>query len=160
MLPILARMAAKAASSDGKKEVKLEIDTKALKTLAEKVRKLGPQNPHVKRGLNEIGVRWVARIKANFRNSVDPYGNKWAPVTHRQGQPLIDTGRLRNSIKHDVRGIDVYLTSPIIYADTHNEGLRGIRKRRFTPDQRGLPKKWLEEYETILLKHVQKALEE
>lgn len=159
MLPILARMAARAASSDDKKQIEMQIDTRDLKTLAEKIKRLGPNNTHIRSGLEKIGTRWVARIKANFRNGVDPYGNKWAPIHHRKGQPLLDTGRLRNSIKHDVRGIDIYLTSPLIYADTHNNGRGAIKKRRFTPDKRGLPRKWLDEYETIMLEQVNKALE-
>lgn len=159
MLPILARIAAAKAAKQPPVDVSMEIDTRQMKTLAEKIKHLGPNNPHIKQGLNNIGVRWVARIKANFRNSTDPYGVAWAAIYHRQGQPLLDTGRLRNSIKYDVRGIDIYLTSPLIYADTHNQGRANIKKRRFTPDNRGLPQQWLKEYERIMLEQVNKALE-
>ncbi|AIB35500.1 hypothetical protein PS417_07895 [Pseudomonas simiae] len=78
--------------------ITLEVDTSALQELVSKVRQLGHANPHVKKGLNQIGVRWIARVKTCFQRSVDPYGQPWAPLHHRQGQPHLDTGRLRNSI--------------------------------------------------------------
>lgn len=162
MTPFFGRIAAKFRSFFSKKEpqIQVEVDVRQLRTLAEKINRLGPQNSHIKQGLNEVGVRWTARIKANFRTSQDPYGNQWAPIKHRKGQPLIDTARLVNSIKHDVRGLELVMTSPLIYAETHNFGSkdRGIKRRAFLPDDRGLPKKWSEEYETIMAKKIEKAL--
>lgn len=137
--------------------ITLEVDTSALQELVSKVRQLGPANPHVKKGLNQIGVRWIARVKTCFQRSVDPYGNLWAPITHRQGQPLLDTGRLRNSIKHNVRGANLELASNLIYADNHQYGIT-VKQRRFLPDKQGLPKAWLAEYQNILLQNIENAL--
>ena len=68
--------------------ITLEVSTAALQKLIQKVKQLGPNNAHVKKGLNQIGVRWVAKIKICFQRSMDPYGNPWAPITHRQGLEL------------------------------------------------------------------------
>ncbi|SDY27966.1 phage virion morphogenesis protein [Pseudomonas salomonii] len=137
--------------------ITLEVDTSALQELVSKVRQLGPANPHVKKGLNQIGVRWIARVKTCFQRSVDPYGQPWAPIHHRQGQPLLDTGRLRNSIKHNVRGTNLELASNLIYADNHQYGIT-VKQRRYLPDKQGLPKAWLAEYQNILLQNLENAL--
>lgn len=137
--------------------ITLEIRTEALKELIRRVNQLGPNNAHVQKGLNQIGVRWVARVKVGFQRSVDPYGNPWAPITHRQGQPLLDTGRLRNSVKHNVRGTNLELASNLVYADNHQYGIT-VRQRRFLPDQQGLPKAWLAEYEKTMLENIENAL--
>lgn len=137
--------------------ITLEVDTSALQELVSKVRHLGPANPHVKKGLNQIGVRWIARVKTCFQRSVDPYGQPWAPIHHRQGQPLLDTGRLRNSIKHNVRGTNLELASNLIYADNHQYGIT-VKQRRYLPDKTGLPKAWLAEYQNILLQNIENAL--
>lgn len=137
--------------------ITLEVDTAALQELIGKVRRLGPNNVHVKKGLNQIGVRWIARIKVCFQRSTDPYGTPWAPIHHRQGQPLLDTGRLRNSIKHNVRGTNLELASNLIYADNHQYGIT-VKQRRYLPDKQGLPKAWLAEYQNILLQNIENAL--
>lgn len=142
----------------GSQPITLEVDTRGLEELVRKVRQLGPANPHVKKGLNQIGVRWVARIKTCFQRGIDPYGQRWAPIHHRQGQPLLDTGRLRNSIKHNVRGTNLELASNLVYADNHQYGIT-VKQRRFLPDKSGLPKQWLDEYQKILLENIENALE-
>lgn len=144
--------------TSGSQPITLEVDTRGLEELVRKVRQLGPANPHVKKGLNQIGVRWVARIKTCFQRGIDPYGQRWAPIHHRQGQPLLDTGRLRNSIKHNVRGTNLELASNLVYADNHQYGIT-VKQRRFLPDKSGLPKQWLDEYQKILLENIETGLE-
>lgn len=144
--------------TSGSQPITLEVDTQGLEELVRKVRQLGPANAHVKKGLNQIGVRWVARIKTCFQRGIDPYGQRWAPIHHRQGQPLLDTGRLRNSIKHNVRGTNLELASNLVYADNHQYGIT-VKQRRFLPDKSGLPKQWLDEYQKILLENIENALE-
>ena len=156
MIPVITR--ALAASSTGDRSVELVANTKQLQALAAKVKKLGPGNPHIRTGLQEVAALWENRIKSNFRKSVNPYGEKWADIKHRQGQPLIDTGVLRNSISGEVRGLSIVLGSPLEYADTHQSGIR-VKQRMFLPSkERGLPDKWKNEYVKILIKNVEKAL--
>lgn len=156
MIPIITR--ALAASSTGDRSIELVANTKQLQDLAAKVKKLGPTNQHIRAGLQEVAALWENRIKANFRRSINPYGEKWADIKHRQGQPLIDTGMLRNSISGEVRGLSIVLGSPLIYADTHQRGIK-VKQRMFLPNkERGLPDKWKNEYVKILIKNVEKAL--
>ena len=81
MTPIIAR--AIAASSSGDRSIALVADTKQLQALAAKVKKLGPNSPHIRAGLQEVAALWENRIKSNFRKSVNPYGEKWADIKHR-----------------------------------------------------------------------------
>ena len=157
MLPLIARALALGGRSGP--DVELTVDTTQLRALASKVKQLGPRNPHIRHGLTIIGQNFVNRIKANFRHSVSPYGDAWAPIHHREGQPLIDTGALRNSMKAEVRGLQIVLGSRMKYADMHDHGI-GVKRRQFMPDaKRKLPAKRQKEYETILLAHVKKALQ-
>lgn len=156
MIPVIAR--AIAASPGTNRSVELVADTKQLQNLAAKVKKLGPGNPHIRAGLQEVAALWENRIKANFRRSINPYGEKWPDITHRKGQPLLDTGMLRNSISGEVRGLSIVLGSPLEYADTHQNGIK-VKQRMFLPSkERGLPDKWKNEYVRIIIKNVEKAL--
>ncbi|WP_372029908.1 phage virion morphogenesis protein [Pseudomonas kurunegalensis] len=158
MLPLIARALAAGGQSNSP-DIELTVDTTQLRALADKVKRLGPNNPHIHQGLTIIGQNWVNRIKANFRRSVTPYGDPWAPIQHRQGQPLLDTGALRNSIKAEVRGLQIVLGSNMRYGQNHNEGIT-VKKRQFLPDaHRKLPSKWQQEYERILIEQIQKALQ-
>lgn len=156
MIPVIIR--AFAGSSSGDRSIELVANTRQLQLLAEKVKKLGPNNTHIRAGLRQVAALWENRIKSNFRRSENPYGEKWADINHRRGQPLIDTGMLRNSITGEVRGLSIVLGSPLEYADTHQNGI-SVKQRMFLPSkERGLPDKWKNEYVTILIKNVEKAL--
>lgn len=71
----------------------------------------------------EIGARlWLNRITRGFRAGTDPWGKSWAPLKQRRGQPLRDTGRLRNSIvaESDPRGFSIGTNT--CYAIVHQFG--------------------------------------
>lgn len=138
--------------------LELVANTKQLKELAAKVNKLGPNNTHIKTGLQEIAVTWENRIKANFRKSQDPYGNTWKELKYRKGQPLIDTGILRNSIAGEVRGLAVVLGTPLEYAPIHQYGMNVTRRMFLPTEEKGLPDKWKNEYVNIIIKSVDQAL--
>lgn len=167
-MSILARAAEIAARRGGGSGstggVTMDIDDKDIKSLQKKVKTIGNRNPHIRAGLNRVGAKWVAKIKRNFRASVDPYGKPWEPLKQRRGMPLIDTGALRNSIKYDLWGARLRLMSRLPYANYHNNGVKSkagkelIPKRRFTPDRRGIPPKWEQDYEKIMVESIRKAL--
>lgn len=48
--------------------------------------------------MRDIGNEVVNMMREYFADSKDPWGTAWAPLIHRAGQPLLDTGRMRNSI--------------------------------------------------------------
>ena len=74
-------------------------------------------------GLSEsIGRALIVEIQLEFQSSRDPYGRPWAPITHRSGQPLLDTGRLRNSFTFSASENSVALGTNVKYAAVHQFG--------------------------------------
>lgn len=76
----------------------------------------------VTQALAALGRVIVNRIKLGFRAGTDPYGLPWLAPVLRQGQPLIDTGRLRASISSRVVGQEVEVGTNLIYAPIHQFG--------------------------------------
>lgn len=50
------------------------------------------------------GRKLLTLIQFGFRNSASPYGEPWSPLKVRQGKPLQDTNRLRQSINMQLGG--------------------------------------------------------
>lgn len=76
-----------------------------------------------------------------FENARDPYGNAWARLKYRRGRPLRLTGRLYNSITTRSSAQGWSVSTPVIYAATHNYGRDAIPRRQYIPS-RGLPASW------------------
>lgn len=76
----------------------------------------------VTEALAALGRVIVNRIKLGFRSSTDPYGLPWLAPVLRKGQPLLDTGRLRNSVSSRVIGQEVEVGTNLIYAPIHQFG--------------------------------------
>lgn len=57
-----------------------------------------------------------------FQASKSPYGETWKPLKSRDGKPLLDTGRLRNSIKLDQKGDGFAVSTDVVYAPVHQYG--------------------------------------
>jgi len=102
--------------------VKFELaitDTSALGALAE----LRRRGENLRPVMAALGGSIAEEIRANFREGADPYGNKWRPLKTRAGQPLLDTGRLRNSINYNVtRPNEVVIGTNVFYAPVHQFG--------------------------------------
>lgn len=47
--------------------------------------------------VNGVRAEALKLVADGFQQSKDPYGNEWEPLKYRDGNPLIDTGRLRAS---------------------------------------------------------------
>jgi phage gpG-like protein len=71
-------------------------DTAALARMRQKLQTLSKEG--IERVSKTLSLEAVAQSQACFRESRDPYGQPWAPLKHRDGKPLLDTGRLRASI--------------------------------------------------------------
>ena len=71
------------------------------------------KNP--KKALKAIGAYVRASTQLRFRNSIKPDGSPWAPVK-RGGKPLVDTGRLRDSITYEVGETFVDIGTNVVYA--------------------------------------------
>lgn len=81
----------------------------ALKRLQERTRNLQPI-------LAAIGSDLKARIQEGFDTSTAPDGSAWEKPKHRAGKPLLDTGRLRNSIQAKADAQSVTVGTNVIYA--------------------------------------------
>lgn len=71
-----------------------------------------------------------------FERSVDPYDRPWAQLRYRDGQILVDTARLRNSLHYRVTGHTFVISTDVVYAAVHNYGWpqRHIPRRQYIPD--------------------------
>lgn len=117
-----------------------------------------------------IGADVVAEAQLGFRESRDPYGLPWRPLSPRtvarrrkgSSKPLLDTGRLRNSITYRLLGsTGVEIGSNTAYAAIHQFGGRagrgrkvGIPARTFIATrERGLPRSYDEIIRDQLARH-------
>lgn len=113
----------------------------------------------------EINARLLAKVRLGFRNSTDPYGEKWATIkprwrNHRRvpGEPLLDTGRLRNSIRGATTGNTMRIFTDVEYAQYHQAGI-DVKKRAILPDDRGLPADWDAEITKAIRARLKQVLE-
>ena len=102
-----------------------------------------------------IGQSLVSRIVLGFSRSAGPYG-PWQPLSpitiarrrNKSNKPLLDTGRLRNSITHEFSSRSVRVGTNVEYAVPHQLGAKigaaKIPRRAFLPDK-GLPREWEQE---------------
>jgi phage gpG-like protein len=105
-----------------------------------------------------LGEETVSRVLDGFSHSRDPYGKRWKPLKHRAGQPLLDTGRMRNAIRMRSSTRGFTLTARVVYAATHNYGRGPIPKRQFLPSAHRLPGSYRAAYVAILRAQRRKAL--
>lgn len=109
-----------AVSTDGLDEALLK-----LRMLAAKGEDLTPM-------LDELGEDEVTRVMLRFESGTAPNGVWWDELTSRDGQPLMDTGRLYNSIEAQVIGKHrLQVGTATDYAHYHQFGTEHIPARPF-----------------------------
>jgi phage virion morphogenesis family len=109
-----------AVSTDGLDEALLK-----LRMLAAKGEDLSPL-------LDELGEDEVTRVMLRFESGTAPNGVWWDELTSRDGQPLMDTGRLYNSIEAQVIGKHrLQVGTATDYAHFHQFGTEHIPARPF-----------------------------
>ncbi len=72
--------------------------------------------------LDAIGRVLKTHLQLEFQTGTDPYGNRWAPLKVRHGQPLRDKGHLMSSIDYRVDGDGVEIGTNLSYAPVHQFG--------------------------------------
>lgn len=82
-----------------------------------------------------IGTTVANRIRLCFRLGVDPWGNPWAPLKIRKGQPLVNRGIMRRSItsKADNTGVTVgtnLKNEGVNYPAVHQFGATIVPKKK------------------------------
>ncbi len=70
-----------------------------------------------------IGRLMKTKIQLGFKAGKDPYGNSWEPLKSREGQILVDTGRLRGSIGYKSDSDSVVVGTNVEYASAHQFGV-------------------------------------
>lgn len=139
-------------------------DTKKLEQLRRRIARVG--TPQFKQRIsNVVGQEALARVLEGFNAGRDPYGVSWPKLKGRPGRPLLDTGRLRNSINIRPLNGGFKLATDVKYAPLHQNGgtitaknaralafmMNGkkvfvksvkVPARPFFPDGRGTPPKW------------------
>ena len=103
-------------------QVDIEIDDKRVRgSIGRLLDALANPRP----ALDEIGSRLAASTLERFRSERAPDGTPWQQSLRalvQGGQTLQDTGRLRDSIQHVVRGDGVDIGSNVVYAAIHQFG--------------------------------------
>jgi len=75
--------------------------------------------------MQAIGQDVAENVQLCFTDGRSPWGEQWEALKHRQGQPLIDTGRLRASIGITrIAHSSVSVGTRTRYSPTHQFGAR------------------------------------
>jgi len=144
--------------------IEIEVnDKKVISALNKLQKKAGDLTPI----LDEIGDLIASEVALNFRDASDPYGKPWQELKHRDGKPLNDTGRLKDSITYNIFGYSVEVGTNVEYAPTHQFGAKkgqyakgvpwgDIPARPFLPtEEGGLPVEWQEDILDIISSHLE-----
>ncbi len=142
-------------------DLSAQVNTGKIEKLLDIVQQL-PGHPGFNPVLNALGQRIKSRVQLGFRNSKDPWGNEWSPLLHRDGKPLVDTGRLRSSITYfHPDQSSVIVGTNLDYAAIHQFGSDKIPRRPFMPlDENGdakLPDNWEKSVLNAINQHIKKA---
>jgi len=145
---------------------------RALNALGQRARNLSP-------AFREIGAGVADEARLGFKGSQDPYGRAWQPLksstlaARRKGKgsgsakPLLDTGRLRNSISFELLGQSgVVIGTNVKYGTIHQFGGMAGRSRKvpiparsfLATRERGIPREYGEIIRDALARHFAKAV--
>lgn len=97
-------------------------------------------------------------IYEGFARSMSPAGEPWEPLKVRDGLPLLDTGRLRNSIQVMPTRTGIRALTNVVYAATHQYGRDAIPARPFFPEGE-LPQRWAEPFRRAVTSAMRQAAE-
>lgn len=111
--------------------VRVEINKRDLANIESKLKSLANITNNLKPAFNEIGDYLVSETTQRFKDSTAPDGSKWGSVK-RGDKPLINKGRLRDSINHQTTNDSVVIGTNLIYAVIHQFGGQAGRGRKMT----------------------------
>jgi phage virion morphogenesis protein len=114
------------------------------------LQRLAAQTSDLRPALEEIGAHIEASTKLNFSGQHDPFGNAWPSLSDvtlarrrkkgKGAQILRDTGRLMNSINHQVNSNSVEIgPDEVVYAAMQQFG---AKQGAFGRNKRGAPIPW------------------
>lgn len=112
--------------------MRFAVSTDGLDEALLKLRMLAAKGEDLTPLLDELGEDEVTRVMLRFESGTAPNGVWWDELTSRDGQPLMDTGRLYNSIEAQVIGKHrLQVGTATDYAHFHQFGTEHIPARPF-----------------------------
>jgi len=102
--------------------IEIQVNSRAV-TAA--LRRMAERGGDFSGALDEIGASLVSSTVQRFRQGVSPSGEPWKPSRRAEregGRTLVDSGRLRDSITHEVSGNSVSVGTNVVYAAIHQLG--------------------------------------
>lgn len=100
---------------DGTVTIQDATVSRALKRLADATSDRRP-------ALRAANRRLLTLVREGFRSGTDPWGEAWERLAMRSGQPLKDTGRLRNSFTGEATNDEAIVGTNVCYAVVHQFG--------------------------------------
>ena len=98
------------------------IDVHGLPSVMERITAMRQAAANMTPLYDRIGAGLLSQVQLGFKTSTSPYGQAWAALKLRNGQPLRDTGRLRSSITYKSDGDGVTVGTNLRYAAIHQFG--------------------------------------
>jgi len=105
--------------------------TVGMDTALRKLKQLAERGNDVTPVLDELGEDEVTRVMLRFENSEAPDGSIWEDLKVRDGKPLMDTGRLYQSVVAHVANDSLQVGTNVSYAPYHQFGTEHIPARPF-----------------------------
>lgn len=132
--------------------------TQTLSSFIEKLERLntGSFIDGVRRQVAADGLKL---INAGYRDSTDPYGNRWHALKSSFRKPLVLTGAFRDTWVAYPTPTGVRFVSGVYYGAFHQYGTKTIPVRMVVPKTYlGLPKPWNDAISKAYTKQVRGAL--
>lgn len=106
-----------------------------FKELARFIEKLSAAPQYIRTLNDHLAEETIELVRECFETSTDPYGDRWAPLKIRSGQPLRDTGGMQVWHKRNLSKTGFEVFSPKMYAIYHQRGtgIYGPRKHPIVP---------------------------
>ena len=105
--------------------------TVGMDTALRKLKQLAERGNDITPVLDELGEDEVTRVMLRFENSEAPDGSIWEDLKVRDGKPLMDTGRLYQSVVAHVANDSLQVGTNVSYAPYHQFGTEHIPARPF-----------------------------
>ena len=105
--------------------------TVGMDTALRKLKQLAERGNDITPVLDEMGEDEVTRVMLRFENSEAPDGSIWEDLKVRDGKPLMDTGRLYQSVVAHVANDSLQVGTNVSYAPYHQFGTEHIPARPF-----------------------------
>lgn len=102
---------------------------------------------------NDLSNHLIKKIQTNFHTRSEADGTPWKPLKYRQGDPLLLTKRMFNSIKATNTRTGFKIGTNVFYSGWQNNGTQKIPARRFIPHVNEIPKDWFDDMKDIIVKN-------